>query len=133
MGILDLINRLSNVQLSVFDNWVIWMNFAGSASAYWFNRKASKMGLISLRKTHFLISGLAAFYTASYLFLLLFDPKFMAWSSFMRGVSLVVWPVVWAWPAVVSMRTWKKFTELLEIDEVEELEHLMRLKDDEDE
>jgi len=51
-----------------------------------------------LRRCFTAVAGLAFFYAAGYTWLFL-TGQVLIWSSTLRGVSTIVWPVVWAWPA----------------------------------
>jgi hypothetical protein len=112
----DVVAYLSNDTFSVVDNFIVWVNLFGALAAVCFNYKASHSGLIPMRKTHFLITGLAAIYSIAYLMLLLLDLPFLQWSSVLRGVSIVVWPIVWMWPAILSVQAWNNFSKLLEFE-----------------
>ena len=114
-----LLHLLSNDNLTLFENFVIWINFFGACFAFYFNRKAFKSGIPRFRRESFLIAGLAFIYCVSSLILLLLDPTFLVWSSAMRGVSIMVWPIVWALPAVTSVRLWTEL-EAKVLEEVDE-------------
>ncbi len=109
-----IIHRLSNPTLSMFDNFIIWMNLIGAGVSFYWQREASRIGIPALRRTHLAVATLAVLYVLAYLFLLVGDLLFLNWSSYMRGVSLVVWPVVWTWNAVVSIKVWRVVVDLLE-------------------
>lgn len=94
---------LSNDALSTVENFVIWVNFFGASFAAFWSRKAYKEGLPSMRNVFKLVFSLASLYLFSYLLLLILDLPFLNWSAIMRGVSVVVWPVVWAGPAMISV------------------------------
>ena len=115
---------LSNEQLSVLENIVIWLNMIGATFAVYYNYQASSMGVPKLRLIHFLVAGFAAVYVTGYLFLLLCDPAFLLWSAWFRGISLFVWFIVWIGPAYTSSQIWqdleKKVKEIEE--EIEEVE-----------
>lgn len=72
----------------------------GSVVVNWW---ASRDGLLRFRVMHAAVASLAILYTALYGWLLLFDPPLRTWSSIGRGLSLTAWPIVWVWPAWVSV------------------------------
>jgi len=113
---------LSNENLSVLENIVIWLNMIGATIAVYYNYKASSIGILKLRLVHFLIAGFGTVYVLGYLFLLLCDPQFLLWSAWFRGISLFVWFIVWIAPAYNSYKMWqdleKKMKEIEE--EIEE-------------
>ena len=99
-----LIEILSNDTLSFLDNFILWVNLFGALYAAYYCFRASKEGVESFRVTFLSISGLAFIYSVAYLYLLLGDPNFLLWSTWMRGVSILVWPLVWAGPAILSIK-----------------------------
>lgn len=115
------ISVLSNDQLSMTDNFVAWVNVFGAVLALYCNYWASSKGLISMRRTHFLISGLASLYVSAYLILLISDIQFIQWSSVMLGISIIVWPIVWIIPALLSIQVWKRVSELISTENLTEL------------
>ena len=110
---MHIIHILSNDSLSILENFIIWVNFFGAAFALYINRKAFKQGIPRLRRSHLLIAGLATIYCIGYLLLLFSDIQFLVWSSAFRGVSILVWPIVWAMPALSSVSVWKKLEETI--------------------
>jgi hypothetical protein len=55
--------------------------------------------------TRWCIAALAFVTSVAYLVLLLSEVDPQGWSTVMRGVALVTWPVVWMLPAFASVRT----------------------------
>lgn len=47
-----------------------------------------------------MVAALATFFIASYVWLGFHGDAIVEWSEFMRGVSLIAWPVVWIYPAL---------------------------------
>jgi hypothetical protein len=90
-------------QLPVSDEIVAWLAMALIIFAACVNLRAARFGLTRFRMIHTATATLAFIYVAGYLWLLLGDANPMRWSSVFRGVSLIVWPVVWAWPAWESI------------------------------
>lgn len=95
------------------ENVLIWLNLLGATGAFLVNRKAYKIGIPSHRKTSFLVARISVFYIVAFGVLILFDPSYLEWASIMRGVALVVWPVVWMQPAWMSIKIWREFPNLL--------------------
>jgi hypothetical protein len=104
----QIIDFLSNQNLSTIENFIIWVNVFFASFSGWFAFKASKMGIYGLRNSFKLISGMAWLYTVSYGILLISDINFLSWSSIMRGVSIFAWAIVWILPAYTSIKLWKK-------------------------
>lgn len=59
-----------------------------------------------MKKVFAVIAGFATFYALAYFFLLVLNPEFLAWSSFVRGVSILAWVTVWSGPAYYSAKVW---------------------------
>lgn len=117
-----ILSIFSNNHLSVLENIVIWLNCFGAIFAVYYNRKASSSGIPKLRLIHFLVAGFAAVYAFGYLFLIFFDPQFMLWSAWFRGISLFVWFIVWIGPAYTSHKIWHDLqSRVKEIEEEAEL------------
>lgn len=104
----QIIDLLLNQNLSVVDNIVIWVNLIFSFIAGGFSFEASKSGILGLRNSFKLVAGLAWLYSFSYFVLLISDINFLSWSSVMRGVSILVWFIVWTLPALMSIKLWKR-------------------------
>lgn len=105
MGFLDI---FFNDSFSVAENVVVWINTLGAAGALYVNVQAYRFGLPRFRKACFMVAGLSFVYVAAYLFLLFGDVGYLLWSSWLRGVAMVVWPVVWMAPAIISWKSWGK-------------------------
>lgn len=67
-----------------------------------------------LRTVYAFIGSLAAIYTVSYLVLLSGRVAPADWSAVMRGVSIVVWPVVWTAPAFYTIRARRDLIRVVE-------------------
>lgn len=59
--------------------------------------------LARLRALSAASATLAAMYVGAYVWLLV-DPDVVHWSQIMRGVSIVVWPLIWILPGVTAVR-----------------------------
>ena len=103
----QIIDLFFNQNLSTVDNIVIWINLIFASIAAYISYTASKEGILGMRNTFKLVSGLAWLYSFAYVVLLVSDVNFFAWSSIMRGVSVFAWSVVWTLPALMSIRLWK--------------------------
>lgn len=97
---------LTNPSLSGFDNFVIWVNMALAMAALHWNVVAARVGIAGMRSARAMVAGLAVLYIAAYLVLVISDVQAAQWSSLMRGVSIVVWLVVWTNPARRSIELW---------------------------
>lgn len=117
---------LSNIDMSSFENFVIWANLAGAISATFVNFLASAKGIPRMRKVHWLVGSLALIYSVAYLILLCLDPGYLEWSSVMRGVAVLVWIIVWAAPALASYRIWRDFPKYVEEALQERLNEISR-------
>lgn len=80
------------------------MALGASAVNWW----AARDGQLRFRVMHAAVASLALLYSALYGWLLLFDPPLRTWSSIWRGLSLTAWPIVWIWPAGVSVRAMRE-------------------------
>lgn len=103
-----LLDIFFNYHLSTAENIVLWINTIGAAGALYVNVQAYRFGLSRFRKACFMVAGLSFVYVAAYLFLLFGDVDYLLWSSWLRGVAMVVWPVVWMMPAIISWKAWGK-------------------------
>lgn len=89
-----------------YETAVFALNLVGAVAAFVVNALAAgKRGLPSWRPLHTAVATLAAIYCGGYAWFLIEQPTVELWSSILRGVSLVVWPVVWTLPAVITLRT----------------------------
>ena len=103
---------LFNSYLSGVDLTFILLNILGASYAMYWNFKASNTGI--LFKPRFTVGVLAALYALSYLYLMLSDVDPSAWSSIMRGISVLTWLYVWGSPPKVSMKAQHALGEQLE-------------------
>lgn len=94
--------------LSFWGQAVIWGNWAGACFSLVANasavRWAHKRGLTLLTRFYGAVTLLSAVYIGAYLILLFSHVSQPDWSRTMRFVSLVVWPLVWAGPAIIRAR-----------------------------
>lgn len=92
--------------ISLLDNLIFGLNMIGALAASWCNGKASTVYRLphSVRRVFFITSGFALIYAMSYMALFVADLSVLNWGSIMRGVSLLVWPLVWIGPAYTISR-----------------------------
>lgn len=83
---------------------VALLNSAFAGLAFVMSLAAARRGSLYHRWVFAAIAPLAAVYSASYGWLLFNLEHASTWSSVMRGVSLVAWPVAWWLPARVSIQ-----------------------------
>jgi len=100
--------------LSVAELIVIAVNMVMVLAAVAINWRASQHGVVRYRIVHAAVAALSGVYAAGYLVLMLGDVSVENWSSVMRGVSIVAWPVVWWWPALTSLRVHRELKEALQ-------------------
>lgn len=81
---------------------VIWLNMADAGTSCVVNLWAGFTGWPDWRWLRYTIAVFSAIYVVAYIVLLRGDYPVTVWSPFMRGVSVPVWFIVWAWPAVHS-------------------------------
>ena len=94
-----------STRLGAWDETIVWLNAAFAFVACAANvRAAARCSTVWTRAMHATIAALAAGYVASYVALELGDLDPAAWSSLMRGVSLVAWLSVWTVPALKRTR-----------------------------
>lgn len=86
---------------------IIWGNLLGCLFAIGANAVAAHVGFLIHRGLAITISIIAAMYAVGYAMLLLDVVELARWSAFYRGVSVVVWPLVWAGPALMSIQAWR--------------------------
>jgi len=87
---------------------VLWCNVAGALLAFGANMWAAFTGWRDWLWLRLTIAVFAAFYAVSYATFALGWWTLEQWSPFMRGVSVVVWPVVWAGPPIHSTAVWRR-------------------------
>jgi hypothetical protein len=99
--------------MTTLEHWVVLLNIFLSLSAGLVNAYvASKVGMW-WRKSLVPVALLALIYSASYVYLFVTDDV-VQWSSTMRGVSLLAWPVVWAGPAIAVFRVTHSMHKVLD-------------------
>jgi len=86
---------------------IIWGNLLGCLGAVAATGIAAYVGFLIHRGLAITISIIASMYAIGYAMLLLGVVELAKWSAFYRGVSVVVWPLVWAGPAVMSVQAWR--------------------------
>ena len=90
---------------NTFAQAVILLNAIGAGCACWYNVFAARRVLVPfLARIHAAVASLAAVFAAAYMFLLWSDVTVPAFSSFVRGVGLLSWPLVWVGPAYLHAR-----------------------------
>jgi len=97
--------------MSVVDVVVLSWLMAMSGAAAWAHRWAwheTPPEHQRARRLHHTTSALAAFYTIGYGVLASGRVPVATWSSFMRGVSLIAFPLVWVAPAVLAAKGWQR-------------------------
>lgn len=62
------------------------------------------------RNIHQAAAILAAFYGVGYVAVLCGAVQVLPWSQFFRGVSLLAFPLVWIYPAIMAGQRWKHDT-----------------------
>jgi len=90
-----------------YETAIIWGNLLGCLFAIVTNGVAARVGFLIHRGLAMTVAIIASLYVAGYALLLTGSVELMAWSAFYRGVSLIVWPVVWAGPALISIAAWR--------------------------
>lgn len=93
--------------MTALDTAVIWLNLLGCLGAVAANGIAAYVGFLIHRGLAITIAVIAAMYAVGYGLLLTGAIELAKWSAFYRGVSIVVWPLVWAGPAVMSVQAWR--------------------------
>ena len=81
--------------MNTLDLIVIWLNLAGCVAAIPINLHAARVGFLihpGLARTIAVVAGI---YAVGYVMLHTGTVHVAAWSDFYRGVSVVVWPLVW--------------------------------------
>lgn len=83
---------------------------AAAANIWAFNMLKGDDG----RYTYFGIGLLAAVYSGAYMWLYA-NPRLVGeWSETLRPLAFVVWPLVWAWPAIAKVRDYQKAAARIE-------------------
>ena len=94
--------------MSPLDEAIIWLNLLGCTAAIVANVCAARVGFLVHRGLSSVIAVIGGMYVIGYALLLTGTIEVLKWSAFYRGVSVVVWPVVWAGPALVSLWAWHR-------------------------
>jgi hypothetical protein len=99
--------------MTALEHWVVLLNIFLSLSAGLVNAYvASKVG-VWWRKSLVPVALLALIYSVSYVYLFVTDDV-TQWSSTMRGVSLLAWPVAWTGPAIAVFRVTHSMHKVLD-------------------
>lgn len=93
--------------MSALDHAIIAANLVGCLFAVGANVAAAQVGFLIHRALASVVAVIASTYLIGYALLLGDVIPVDKWSAFYRGVSVVVWPVVWAGPAVMSLVAWR--------------------------
>lgn len=93
--------------MSTLDHLIIWGNLFGCVFAVAANVAAAHVGFLVHRGLSAAVAAIAATYAIGYALLLAGAIELAKWSAFYRGVSIVVWPLVWAGPALMSLAAWR--------------------------
>jgi len=93
--------------VTAYETVIIWGNLIGCLFAIGANACAAHVGFLIHRGLATTIAIIAGMYVIGYALLLTGTVDLLAWSQFYRGVSLVVWPIVWAGPALISIAAWR--------------------------
>lgn len=93
--------------MSAFDLVVIWLNFTGAVVAALANWWAARHADPRKRPLWAAVAVLAAVYAGSYLWLII-EGDVVVWSKIMRGVSLIVWPLVWVSAPTLSVLLFRR-------------------------
>lgn len=102
-----------NPNLDGFANVVNVGNAVAALAAVAVNLWAVKTGPPAMARMWASVAALAAVYVAAYTVLVFSDLTPQVWSSYMRGVSLIAWPLVWVQSAVTT-RQWLRFRRGIE-------------------
>lgn len=93
--------------MSTTDLAVLYLNAAGTILAIGANVVAAHVGFLLPRWFTTIVACIAGMYLIGYGLLLTGTIEVLNWSSFYRGVSVFVWPIVWAGPALLSLAMWR--------------------------
>lgn len=96
------------------DTLIIWCNMLGAGVAAAVNAWCASVVASRTAPLRWTIAALASIYVAAYAVLLLVPSISGEWSRVMRGVSLVVWPLVWTWPAVAARNSVRRVVARLD-------------------
>lgn len=90
--------------MSTLEHTVVLINSLCALVAFVANTITSKSAPPPWKVIRALVAVLALIYSGAYMWLYLNPDKLASWSSTMRGVSILSWPIVWIWPAIVTYR-----------------------------
>jgi hypothetical protein len=93
--------------VTAYETAIIWGNLLGCLFAIAANACAARVGFLIHRGLAATIAIIGVVYVIGYALLLTGSIELLRWSAFFRGVSLIVWPVVWAGPAIISIAAWR--------------------------
>ena len=102
--------------MSGVEHMVVLINSGCAALAFFVNAATSRAAPPPWKLIRALVSCLALIYSIAYLWLFLHPDRLLAWSSTMRGVSLLSWPIVWVRPAVVTLRVIRLTRRVAELE-----------------
>jgi len=91
--------------LSRFDLVCIWLNWGGAFMAIIVNYAAMKSSTNHWRIIYSAIGALATLYAIAYAVLVFGPFTSDEWTSAMRGLSVIVWPLVWSGPGLLRLYT----------------------------
>lgn len=99
--------------LAPLERWVVFLNvflalFAGLVNAYVVGKVGGWW-----RKVLVPVAILSFMYSASYLYLFITENVGL-WSSTMRGVSILAWPIVWMGPAIMVLRVTHSMSKVID-------------------
>ena len=90
------------------DLFVAQVNLLCIVVAFGVNWWAIKRSPPQKRPIRAMITCLCGLYVVAYIWLLSeFPERILMWSRYMRGVSIVVWGVVWIAPAIMDVRIYR--------------------------
>ena len=90
------------------DLTVALVNTVGAFTAFGINSWAAWHMSGWLRRMFNVIAGLALFYSAAYLWLVLHLDKVQVWSDFLRPIGLITWIVAWCLEPIIITRELRK-------------------------
>lgn len=90
--------------MGTVDTIVIILNLIGALAAVALNLWASERGFLVSHVLMRITAVVAGMYAIGYAMLLADVVEFPQWSSFFRGVSVAVWPIVWSGHAILALR-----------------------------
>lgn len=94
--------------MGAVDYTVITANLAGAILAVVINIWAAERGFMASRPLMMVTAVIAGMYAIGYAMLLAGAIPYPAFSQFFRGVSVIVWPVVWCRHAFLSIQMYRR-------------------------